>query len=73
MVTSQTSAPHLTLHVFEQDGGWHWGIAIPRVAGGGFKVLAYSKVTFAQEVDAHHDGNRALDALAQNPSVQCGS
>ncbi|XXA08872.1 hypothetical protein P5W99_38490 [Paraburkholderia sp. A3BS-1L] len=73
MATSQTPTPHLTLHVFEQDGGWHWGIAIPRVTGSGSKVLAYSKVTFAQEVDARNEGNRALDGLAQNLAVQCRS
>ncbi len=73
MVMPQTSAQHLTLHVFEQDGGWHWGIVMPRLAGTGFKVLAYSKLRFAKEVDARHDGNRAFDALAQDQFVQCGS
>ncbi|MFP3606895.1 hypothetical protein [Paraburkholderia sp. SIMBA_053] len=72
MGTAQTSAPHLTLHVFKQEGGWHWGIAIPRVAGSGFKVLAYSEVTFTHEADARRDGNRALDTLVEHQSLECG-
>ncbi|TAM08031.1 MAG: hypothetical protein EPN70_01230 [Paraburkholderia sp.] len=51
------------LHVFEQEGGWHWGITIPRPAGSGFKVIAYSKTTFAGESEARRDGNDALDSL----------
>lgn len=51
------------LHVFEQDGGWHWGITIPRAPGGGFKVIAYSEQTFTREADARGDGTRALADL----------
>jgi hypothetical protein len=52
-----------TLHVFEQEGGWHWGITIPRSAGSGFKVIAYSETTFTGETEARRDGSRALDSL----------
>nr|WP_240763745.1 hypothetical protein [Paraburkholderia silviterrae] len=52
------------LHVFEQEGGWHWGITVPRLRGTGFKVVAYSAVTFEEEMEARCDGRRALDNLA---------
>ncbi|WP_179404106.1 hypothetical protein [Burkholderia guangdongensis] len=52
------------LHVFEQAGGWHWGITISRSPGGGFKLIAYSEQTFAAEDDAHRDGTRALADVA---------
>ena len=51
------------LHVFEQEGGWHWGITVPRQAGCGFKVIAYSEVTYPAESEAQRDGCRALDNL----------
>ena len=60
---SQQSSPKL--HVFEQEGGWHWGITIPRSAGGGFKVIAYSERTFRAEKEAQSDGDRALVNLAE--------
>ncbi|SDD90881.1 hypothetical protein [Paraburkholderia lycopersici] len=60
---SQPSSP--TLHVFEQEGGWHWGITIERSAGGGFKVIAYSEKTFRAENEAQSDGDRALVNLAE--------
>lgn len=53
----------LKLHVFEQEGGWHWGITIPRAAGGGFKVIAYSDTTFTGENEARRDGDRVLDTM----------
>ncbi|CAH2774317.1 MAG: FIG00458016: hypothetical protein [uncultured Paraburkholderia sp.] len=48
------------LHVFEQDGGWHWGITVPRPAGSGFKVVAFSEETFPAEAAARTDGDRVL-------------
>ncbi|WP_237179803.1 hypothetical protein [Paraburkholderia sacchari] len=53
------------LHVFEQEGGWHWGITIPRAGGSGFKVIAYSETTFMHETEAWRDGNRALGDLRE--------
>ena len=60
---SQPSSPRL--HVFEQEGGWHWGITIERSAGGVFKVIAYSEKTFRAENEAQSDGDRALVNLAE--------
>ncbi|HEY4804295.1 MAG TPA: hypothetical protein VIH96_16915 [Paraburkholderia sp.] len=60
---SRPSSPRL--HVFEQEGGWHWGITIERSAGGGFKVIAYSEKTFRAENEAQSDGDRALVNLAE--------
>ena len=60
---SQPSSPRL--HVFEQEGGWHWGITIPRSTSGGFKVIAYSERTFRAENEAQSDGDRALVNLAE--------
>jgi hypothetical protein len=57
------------LHVFEQEGGWHWGITVPRAAGSGFKVIAYSDTTFAQESEARREGSVALDNLPQNGNL----
>ncbi|WP_080599393.1 hypothetical protein [Burkholderia cepacia] len=51
------------LHVFEQDGGWHWGITIPRSMGSGFKLIAFSEHAFSTEDTAQRDGNRALSTL----------
>jgi len=58
---TQHSCP--MLHVFEQEGGWHWGITIPRPAGSGFKLIAYSDTPFTGETEARRDGSRALDNL----------
>ncbi|QNB15814.1 hypothetical protein G5S35_30065 [Paraburkholderia tropica] len=57
-----TSKPHV-LHVFEQDGGWHWGITVPRSPAGGFRVIAFSDRAFRHEVDARHDGSNAMGTL----------
>jgi hypothetical protein len=67
IMTSESSTLHSSprLHVFEQEGGWHWGITIPRPAGSGFKVIAYSETTFAGETEARRDGDRALDNLGE--------
>jgi hypothetical protein len=58
------ASPAAVLHVFEQDGGWHWGITIPRSAGSGFKVIGYSETTFPAEAAARHDGDQALRHLS---------
>jgi hypothetical protein len=65
MMTSHTSTSRIgpELHVFEQAGGWHWGITVPRTLGSGFKVIAYSEQSFAAEDMARVDGNHALEAL----------
>jgi hypothetical protein len=52
------------LHVFEQAGGWHWGITVSRSVGGGFKLIAYSDQMFPAEDDARRDGARALAGVA---------
>jgi hypothetical protein len=49
-----------TLHVFEQDGGWLWGITVARSAGYGEKVVAYSDTVFRTEMESRADGERAL-------------
>jgi hypothetical protein len=54
------------LHVFEQAGGWHWGITVPRVKGCGFKLIAFSERTFPVEAAARTDGSRALASLPDN-------
>ncbi|WP_322061556.1 hypothetical protein [Paraburkholderia sp. J63] len=54
------------LHVFEQEGGWHWGITVPRPAGSGFKVIAYSETTFVHETEARRDGDRVLGDLRES-------
>ena len=52
----------LTLHVFEHDGGWNWGLTIERLRGTGEKVVAYSDAPFESEAQARMDGMRAYDA-----------
>ena len=64
-----TSAPPpgqspAVLHVFEQDGGWHWGITIPRSTGCGFKLIVFSEEIFSAEDAAQRDGARALAIVA---------
>src|SRR4051794_23926097 len=41
-----------TLHVFEQEGEWHWGITIDRPTGIGMKVVAFSEEGFGSEAEA---------------------
>lgn len=60
-----TSSPALNqtppaLHVFQQDGGWHWGITVPHSAGSGFKLIAFSTDIFSTADTAQRDGDRAL-------------
>jgi len=63
---SNMNAPYelggLTLHVFEQDGGWNWGLTMERLRGTGEKVVAYSDAPFESEAQAREDGMRAYDA-----------
>ncbi|MFM0397532.1 hypothetical protein [Paraburkholderia phytofirmans] len=68
MTTSQSShTPTVpVLHVFEQAGGWHWGITVPRARGSGFKLIAFSETTFAIEDAARTDGSQALKSLADS-------
>lgn len=60
----ESAAP--VLHVFEQDGGWHWGITVPRPAGSGFKVVAFSEKSFPAEAAARTDGDRVLRAFSDD-------
>lgn len=53
-------AQGLMLHVFEQDGGWHWALTIERTLGAGKKVIAYSGPMFSSEVQARAEGMLAL-------------
>lgn len=53
--------PDLTLHVFEQDGGWHWGLTIERPHDTGRKVIAFSEEVFRSEAQARTDGERVFD------------
>jgi hypothetical protein len=65
-MTTLQSSPTPTvpvLHVFEQAGGWHWGITIPRGLGSGFKVIAFSESTFPLEDAARTDGSQVLASL----------
>lgn len=67
MKTSQadtSTAP--VLHVFEQDGGWHLGITVPRAQGSGFKLIAFSEKTFLVQEAARTDGRHALVNLADS-------
>ncbi len=52
-------SPGLTLHVFEQDGGWHWALTTERQHGTGTKVVAYSRDIYASQALARVNGERA--------------
>lgn len=54
-------SPDLTLHVFEQDGGWHWALTTERQHGTGKKVVAYSEDLFSSEAQARADGERVAN------------
>ncbi|RQR23314.1 hypothetical protein DIE23_35360 [Burkholderia sp. Bp9143] len=65
-MTTSSPAPSQTcpaLHVFQRDGGWHWGITIPRPTGCGFKLIAFSEHIFSAEDAAQRDGDRALASI----------
>lgn len=68
MTASQASPTPVdpVLHVFEQAGGWHWGITVPRAAGSGFKLIAFSERTFPAEGAARIDGTQALASLTDS-------
>ncbi|WP_248322559.1 MULTISPECIES: hypothetical protein [unclassified Caballeronia] len=55
-----TGSSKPTLHIFHQEGGWHWGITVERAAGGGMKVVAYSDEGFDSEDEAREDGEHVL-------------
>ncbi|KND55683.1 hypothetical protein BPUN_2049 [Candidatus Paraburkholderia kirkii] len=55
-----TTSSKPTLHVFYQEGGWHWGITVERTAGGRMKVVAYSDEGFNSEEEAREDGEFVL-------------
>jgi len=67
MTTFQASHPPDTpvLHVFEDAGGWHWGITVQRAMGYGFKLIAFSESDFPDEDSARRDGNQTLESLAK--------
>ncbi|WP_144162129.1 hypothetical protein [Paraburkholderia sp. BCC1885] len=52
-------SPDLTLHVFEQDGGWHWALTTEREHGTGKKVVAYSEDMYASQALARAHGEQA--------------
>ncbi|WP_269504929.1 hypothetical protein [Burkholderia sp. IMCC1007] len=65
-MTTSSPAPTQSrpaLHVFEQDGGWHWGITVPRCTGSGFKLIAFSQHLFSDKDTAQRDGERALASI----------
>jgi hypothetical protein len=51
----------LLLHVFEQDGGWHWALTVERKSGTGKQVIAFSAPTFCSEAEARADGAAAYE------------
>jgi hypothetical protein len=55
-----TTTSNPTLHVFHQEGGWHWGITVDRSTGSGRKVVAYSDEGFDSEEEAREDGEHVL-------------
>lgn len=58
---AESRDPHgLTLHVFEQGGGWHWALTVERMLGVGKRVIAFSGPTFSSEVHARTAGKLAL-------------
>jgi hypothetical protein len=69
-MTNPRGLPDLTLHVFEQDGGWHWGLTIARPQGTGKKVVAYSEETFRSEAQARADGQRTAYALEHDDNLR---
>jgi len=60
-----------TLHVFEQDGFWQWGITCDRPRGVGAKVIAYSDPGFCSEQEARTDGERVRSRLGVRNIREC--
>jgi hypothetical protein len=61
-----------TLHVFVQDGAWHWAICASRVRGCGFQVIAYNEKGFASEGNAMSDGILTLNRIANMAVPESG-
>jgi hypothetical protein len=59
-------SPKSTLHIFEQDGGWQWGITCDRPNGAGVKIVDYSDPGFSSGKEARADGERALASRMEN-------
>lgn len=59
-MTEPYEAQGLMLHVFEQDGGWHWALTVERTPGSGKRVIAFNRPMFRSEAQARTDGMRAL-------------
>lgn len=64
---------HAALHIFMQDGGWHWGITVPRENGCGFRVIAFNERSFARQIDAESDGSRALGQINRGSGAEPGT
>ena len=60
-----------TLHVFEQDGFWQWGITCDRPGGTGAKVIAYSDPGFYSEQEARADDERVRSRLGDRFKREC--
>ena len=65
-----TSSPALNqappaLHVFQQDGGWHWGITVPAPRDPA-SLIAFSTDIFSTEDTAQRDGDRALASIVDS-------
>jgi len=69
-MTNPRSLPDLTLHVIEQDGGWHWGLTIARPHGTGKKVIAFSEDVFHSEAQARADGQRVAYELEHDEDLR---
>jgi hypothetical protein len=69
-MTNPRSTPEVTLHVFEQDGSWHWALTLPRPHGIGKKVVAYSDAQFGTETEAHAAGAREKHQWEQDAGLQ---
>jgi hypothetical protein len=62
----------LTLHVFEQDGLWQWGITRERPGGVGKKIIAYSDPGFHSQHEARADGDRVRLQRGDHDQGECG-
>jgi len=50
-MTESRDAHGLTLHVFEQGGGWHWALTVERTLGAGKSAIAFSGPAFRSEAE----------------------
>ena len=53
----------MALHVFQENGGWHWGLTTERRSGTGDRVVAFNDQPFESEAQARIDGERVRDTL----------